>query len=76
MLFLILLDAFYNSELDQRHLLQKMIRSPIITLKVLVDYCEDTNFDLQQTAKLFLENCLIQWEPYTPNETEEKTFGE
>ncbi|XP_060837150.1 uncharacterized protein LOC132919505 isoform X1 [Rhopalosiphum padi] len=67
-------DAFYNSELDQRHLLQKMIRSPIITLNVLVDYCNDTHFDLQQTAKLFLESCLIQWEPYTPGENEEKTF--
>lgn len=70
------LDAFYSSELDQRHLLQKMIKSPIITLNVLVDYCADTHFDLQQTAKLFLESCLIQWEPYTPGENEEKTFGE
>jgi len=52
-----------------------MIRSPIITLNVLVDYCADTHFDLQQTAKLFLESCLIQWEPYTPGENEEKTFG-
>lgn len=75
-IYFIILDAFYNSELDQRHLLQKMIRSPIITLNVLVDYCNDTHFDLQQTAKLFLESCLIQWEPYTPGEDEEKTFGE
>lgn len=52
-----------------------MIRAPDITLNVLIDYCEDTHFDLQQTAKLFLENCLIQWEPYTPGEMEEKTFG-
>lgn len=52
-----------------------MIRAPNITLRVLIDYCEDTNFDLQQTAKLFLESCLIQWEPYTPEEKEEKTFG-
>lgn len=71
----VILDAFYNSELDQRHLLQKMIRTPNITLNVLVDYCEDTHFDLQQTAKLFLENCLLQWEPNTPNEKEEKNFG-
>jgi len=70
-----ILDAFYNSELDQRYLLQKMIRAPNITLNVLVDYCKDTHFDLQQTAKLFLENCLVQWEPYTPNETIEKSFG-
>jgi hypothetical protein len=69
------LDAFYNSELDQRHLLQKMIRSPSISLNVLIDYCKDTHFDMQQTAKLFLESCLIQWEPYIPNEKEEKTFG-
>jgi len=53
-----------------------MIKTPYITLNILKDYCEDTNFDLQQTAKLFLENCLIQWEPYTPEEKEEKTFGE
>jgi len=53
-----------------------MIKTPNITLNILKDYCEDTNFDLQQTAKLFLENCLIQWEPYTPKEKEEKTFGE
>lgn len=71
----VILDAFYNSELDQRHLLQKMIRTPNITLNVLVEYCEDTNFDLQQTAKLFLENCLLQWEPNIPNEEEEKNFG-
>lgn len=69
-------DAFYSSELDQRHLLQKIIRAPDITLNILIDYCNDTNFDLQQTAKLFLESCLIQWEPYTPEEKEEKTFGE
>ncbi|VVC25678.1 Hypothetical protein CINCED_3A000948 [Cinara cedri] len=67
-------DAFYSSELDQRHLLQKIIRAPDITLNVLVDYCKDTNFDLQQTIKLFLESCLTQWEPYTPDEKEEKTF--
>lgn len=71
-----LLDAFFTSELDQRHLLQKMIKSQNMTLKVLIDYCEDTHFDLQQTAKLFLESCLIQWEPYTPDEKEENTFGE
>lgn len=52
-----------------------MIRTPNITLNVLVEYCEDTNFDLQQTAKLFLENCLLQWEPNVPNENEEKHFG-
>lgn len=74
-IFVFVLDAFYNSELDQRHLLQKMIRAPNMTLSVLVDYCKDTHFDLQQTAKLFLESCLIQWEPYTPDENEEKTFG-
>lgn len=70
------LDAFYNSDLDQRHLLQKMIRTPNMTLQILVDYCVDTNFDLQETAKLFLESCLVQWKPYTPDEKEEKTFGE
>lgn len=70
------LDAFYNSELDQRHLLQKMIRAHNMTLNVLIDYCEDTHFDLQQTVKLFLESCLIQWEPYTPEEKEVKSFGE
>lgn len=69
------LDAFYNSELDQRHLLQKMIRAPNISLNVLIEFCKDTHFDMQQTAKLFLESCLIQWEPYIPNEKEEKTFG-
>jgi len=53
-----------------------MIRATNMTLNILIDYCKDTNFDLQQTAKLFLENCLIQWEPYTPEEKEEKTFGE
>lgn len=74
-IFVFILDAFYNSELDQRHLLQKMIRAANMTLNVLVDYCKDTQFDLQQTAKLFLESCLIQWEPYTPDENEEKTFG-
>lgn len=52
-----------------------MIRAPDITLKILIDYCEDTHFDLQQSAKLFLESCLIQWEPYIPKEKEEKTFG-
>lgn len=71
----VFVDAFYNSELDQRHLLQKMIRTPNITLNILVEYCEDTNFDLQQTAKLFLENCLLQWEPNLPNENEEKNYG-
>lgn len=71
-----LLDAFYSSELDQRHLLQKMIKAPNMTLNVLVDYCEDTHFDLQQTAKLFLESCLIQWEPFTPEEKDDNTFGE
>ncbi|XP_050441522.1 uncharacterized protein LOC126846278 [Adelges cooleyi] len=67
-------DAFYNSELDQRNLLLKMIRAPTMTLNVLVDYCSDTNFDLQQSAKLFLENSLLQWESYVPDEQEEKTF--
>lgn len=61
--------------MDQRHLLQKMIRAPNMTLSVLANYCEDTNFDLQQTAKLFLESCLLQWEPYVPEEKEEKEFG-
>lgn len=69
-------DAFYNSELDQRHLLHKMIKAPNMTLNILVDYCVDTNFDTQQTAKLFLESCLLQWEPYVPEEKEEKTLGE
>lgn len=47
-----------------------------MTLSVLVDYCDDTHFDLQQTAKLFLESCLIQWEPFTPEEKDDNTFGE
>lgn len=68
-------DAFYNSETDQRHLLRKMIKASNITLNVLVDYCRDTHFDLQQTAKLFLESCLIKWEPCIPDDKEEKTFG-
>ncbi|XP_050522143.1 uncharacterized protein LOC126894881 isoform X2 [Daktulosphaira vitifoliae] len=67
-------DAFYKSELDQRNLLLKMIRTPNMTLNVLVDYCSDTNFDLQQSAKLFLENSLLQWLPYIPLQKEEKTF--
>lgn len=74
-MFCVVLDAFYSSEFDQRHLLQKMIKAPNITLNILVDYCNDTHFDLQETAKLFLESLLIQWEPSTPNEDEEKTFG-
>lgn len=52
-----------------------MIRAPSISLNILLDYCKDTHFDTQQTAKLFLESCLIQWEPYTPDEKEEKIFG-
>jgi len=52
-----------------------MIKASNITLNVLVDYCNDTHFDLQETAKLFLESRLIQWEPCIPDENEEKIFG-
>lgn len=61
--------------MDQRNLLLKMIRTPNMTLNIIVDYCSDTNFDLQQSAKLFLENSLLQWEPYVPLQKQEKTFG-
>lgn len=62
--FLVLkIEAFKQSESDQKQLLIKLINSPGIQLSLLGDFCLDMRFDFQECLQLYLEQTILSWEP-------------